>query len=62
VLIFQVWKWNRVAGDADHRTVPAVDALFFASNITKIADGGWFPLLVAAVIFTVLTTWATGRR
>ena len=39
-----------------------VDGTFFASNITKIADGGWFPLLVAAVIFTVLTTWATGRR
>ena len=39
-----------------------VDGTFFASNITKVADGGWFPLVVAAVIFTVLTTWATGRR
>src|SRR5205085_12472117 len=39
-----------------------VDSIFFASNITKIADGGWFPLLVAAVIFTVLTTCAKGRQ
>ena len=39
-----------------------VDTIFFASNITKIADGGWFPLLVAAVSFTVLTTWAKGRE
>jgi KUP system potassium uptake protein len=38
-----------------------VDGVFFASNITKLADGGWFPLVVAAVIFTVLTTWASGR-
>jgi KUP system potassium uptake protein len=39
-----------------------VDGTFFASNITKIPDGGWFPLLVAAVSFTVLTTWAKGRQ
>ena len=38
-----------------------VDGTYFASNITKIPDGGWFPLVVAAVLFTVLTTWATGR-
>ena len=29
--------------------------------MTKFADGGWFPLLVAAVVF-VLTTWSTGRQ
>ena len=39
----------------------AVDGTFFASNITKVADGGWFPLVVAALIVTVLTTWARGR-
>ena len=38
-----------------------VDGTYFASNITKIPDGGWFPLLVAAISFTVLTTWAKGR-
>ncbi|MFM9886469.1 MAG: potassium transporter Kup [Burkholderiales bacterium] len=34
-----------------------VEFVFFASNATKIADGGWFPLLVAIVVFTLLTTW-----
>ena len=34
-----------------------IDGLYFASNITKIPDGGWFPLLVAAVTFLLLTTW-----
>jgi KUP system potassium uptake protein len=33
---------------------------FFAANISKIADGGWFPLAVAAGMFTVLTTWRRG--
>ena len=62
VLIFQVWKWNRVLAALTIGLFALVDGIFFASNITKVADGGWFPLAVAAVIFTVLTTWATGRR
>jgi KUP system potassium uptake protein len=61
VLIFQVWKWNRLLATLTIGLFAVVDGAFFASNITKIADGGWFPLVVAAVIFTVLTTWATGR-
>jgi len=61
VLIFQVWKWNRVLATLVIGLFALVDGAFFASNITKIADGGWFPLTVAAVIFTLLTTWATGR-
>ncbi|MBK8764086.1 MAG: potassium transporter Kup [Burkholderiaceae bacterium] len=33
---------------------------FFASNASKIMDGGWFPLALAAIVFTVLTTWRRG--
>ena len=62
VLVFQVWKWNRVLAAATIGTFLVVDGTYFASNITKIPDGGWFPLLVAAISFTVLTTWAKGRR
>jgi KUP system potassium uptake protein len=61
VLVFQVWRWNRVLAIATIGIFLIVDGTFFASNITKIPDGGWFPLLVAAVSFTVLTTWAKGR-
>jgi KUP system potassium uptake protein len=61
VLIFAVWKWNRYIAALTIGVFAIVDGTFFASNITKVADGGWFPLVVAAVIFTVLTTWATGR-
>jgi len=61
VLIFQVWKWSRIAATLTITLLAIVDGAFFASNTTKVVDGGWFPLIVAAVIFTVLTTWARGR-
>jgi KUP system potassium uptake protein len=61
-IVFQLWRWNKLLGAATIGLFLFVDGAYFASNITKIPDGGWFPLLVAAVSFTVLTTWATGRR
>ncbi|MGQ0659729.1 KUP/HAK/KT family potassium transporter [Sphingosinicella sp.] len=61
VLIFQVWQWNRIYAALTIALFAIVDGTFFASNIAKVADGGWFPLVVAALIFTLLTTWATGR-
>jgi KUP system potassium uptake protein len=39
-----------------------VDLTYFAANVPKVAHGGWFPLLIAAVIFVVLTTWQKGRE
>ncbi|MEO7404659.1 MAG: KUP/HAK/KT family potassium transporter, partial [Burkholderiales bacterium] len=40
--------------------VGVLEALFLASNATKILEGGWFPLLCAVLIFTLLTTWKRG--
>ena len=37
-----------------------IDGSFFAANLTKLASGGWFPLAVAAVIFSLLTIWRWG--
>ena len=62
VLVFYVWKWNRILASTTIGLFVLVDGAYFASNITKIPDGGWFPLLIAAVSFTVLTTWAKGRQ
>src|SRR5689334_7997062 len=39
-----------------------VDLTFLSANLLKIAEGGWFPILVAAVVFAVMTTWWRGRR
>jgi KUP system potassium uptake protein len=39
-----------------------IDGLYLGSNLLKIPQGGWFPLLIGAVAFTFLTTWARGRQ
>jgi KUP system potassium uptake protein len=38
-----------------------VDLAFFTSNLMKLADGGWFPLLIAGAVFTLMLTWKDGR-
>ena len=38
-----------------------VDAVFFAANAVKLFDGGWFPVVLGAVMFTVMMTWKQGR-
>ncbi|HEX6379610.1 MAG TPA: KUP/HAK/KT family potassium transporter, partial [Acidimicrobiia bacterium] len=39
-----------------------IDAAFLGANVFKIPAGGWFPLLVAGGMFSLMTTWRTGRR
>ena len=39
-----------------------VDLAFFTSNMLKLFEGGWFPLLIAAGVFTLMMTWKDGRR
>ncbi len=61
VLVFTVWKWNRWLSGLMIGIFLIIDTAYFASNLTKIPDGGWFPLLVAGIAFTFLTTWGKGR-
>ncbi|WP_225205842.1 potassium transporter Kup [Novosphingobium huizhouense] len=62
VLTIRVWKWPRLAAGLLTAVFLVVDGAYFASNATKVPDGGWFPLLVAGICFFVLTTWARGRQ
>src|SRR5207253_7570904 len=39
-----------------------IDAAFFSSSLPKVLEGGWFPLALAAIVFTVMTTWHRGRE
>jgi KUP system potassium uptake protein len=39
----------------------AIDLSFFAANVAKLFHGGWLPLLIGAAVFTIMTTWRTGR-
>ena len=38
-----------------------IDITFLAANVVKVLDGGWFPLLIGAGMFTLMTTWKAGR-
>ncbi|MFC3097879.1 potassium transporter Kup [Alteraurantiacibacter palmitatis] len=62
VLFISVWKWKTWIALPVVALFLIVDGAYFAANLTKVADGGWFPLLVGAVAFTLLTTWSKGRK
>jgi KUP system potassium uptake protein len=62
VVLLQLWKWNRWISIALLALFFTVDGAYLTSNLLKIPDGGWFPLLIGAIAFTFLTTWAKGRQ
>ncbi|WP_184025930.1 potassium transporter Kup [Sphingomonas yantingensis] len=62
VLMFRVWKFNRILAGILFAAFIIIDGAYLASNMLKVTDGGWFPLLVGIVIFTLLTTWSKGRK
>jgi KUP system potassium uptake protein len=62
VLFVAVWKWRWWYAVPLTLVFFLVDGAYFTSNMTKVPEGGWFPLLIAAFAFTLLTTWAKGRR
>jgi KUP system potassium uptake protein len=57
-----MWKWHWSVVAAIAGFFLAVDVAFFAANAIKIPEGGWFPIAMGLVSFTVLTTWRRGRR
>ncbi|WP_298194445.1 potassium transporter Kup [Novosphingobium sp.] len=62
VVVFRIWRsprWQAVIGFI---TFVTIDAVLLASGFAKLFEGAWFPILVGLVIFTLLTTWSTGRR
>jgi KUP system potassium uptake protein len=56
------WRWSRLVVAPVAITFLLIDSSFFASNIIKVPDGGWFPLLVGVVVYTLMSTWKRGRQ
>jgi KUP system potassium uptake protein len=56
------WRWPIPAVVAFVLVFVVIDISYVAGNAFKILDGGWLPLVIAAAIFTLMTTWKTGRR
>ncbi|PKO36844.1 MAG: potassium transporter Kup [Betaproteobacteria bacterium HGW-Betaproteobacteria-6] len=56
-----LWNWNKLLVVLVAGSLLMIDIAFFAANAIKIPQGGWFPLAMAIVSFTILTTWRRGR-
>jgi KUP system potassium uptake protein len=60
-VVLLLWKWNRWIALPLMGFFFLLDFAFFSANIVKVAHGGWFPLFIGFLSFTVLTTWKRGR-
>jgi KUP system potassium uptake protein len=61
VVLTRLWHWNRLGALAIVIPLLVIDLLFLSSNALKIPQGGWFPIAMGIVVFTLLTTWKRGR-
>ena len=61
VVLFKLWKWRPWLSLPVLAVFYIVDGAYLAANLTKIPYGGWVPLAIGLVIFTLLTTWSKGR-
>jgi KUP system potassium uptake protein len=61
VLARQSWGWSAWKAGALAGVFLVVDLSFFFANIIKIEHGGWFPLVIAGAVFTLMSTWKRGR-
>ncbi|URD61343.1 potassium transporter Kup [Sphingomonas sp. KRR8] len=62
VVFGALWKWPAWKAWPLVALFLLVDTTYFGANLLKVPAGGWFPLLVGAIAFTLLTTWAKGRK
>ena len=58
----RMWHWNRAVVILVALVLLTIDLSYFGANTLKIPDGGWFPLVLGLLLFTVMTTWRRGRE
>jgi len=62
IVAARVWGWGWPRAIALFSCFLVVELTFWFANVLKIPDGGWFPLVMGIVIFTLMTTWKRGRQ
>ena len=62
VVAIERWGWPPMVAYAVTGVFLVIDLAFFGANALKVAHGGWLPLLIGGLLFTLLTTWKTGRQ
>ena len=60
-VVRHAWRYNFWLALAATAFFVVIDLAFFSANLLKVADGGWFPLVIAGIVFTMMATWAGGR-
>ncbi|MDX2193388.1 MAG: potassium transporter Kup [Gemmatimonadales bacterium] len=55
------WRWAPWKAAVVSGTMLVIDLAFLGANLVKVEQGGWFPLVVGAFVFTLLVTWKQGR-
>ena len=58
----RLWKWNLFPTAALCAVFLAAELAFLSANLVKIQHGGWFPLTIGVIGFTIMSTWKTGRN
>ena len=61
IVVRHIWNWGRPAALALTMPFLALDLIFFGANILRVVEGGWVPLVIAAVIALVIFTWVRGK-
>ena len=61
VVFRRAFGWSRAAAGATFGLFLVVDTVFFASNMLKFPEGGWVPLVLAAALMGLMSTWKRGR-
>jgi KUP system potassium uptake protein len=62
IVVTERWRWPKPAAAAGLAGFLVIDLAFFGANALKLMQGGWVTLAVALSLFTLMTTWRTGRR
>jgi KUP system potassium uptake protein len=58
----RMWHWSRLLVVVLGAVLLCIDLSYFGANALKIFQGGWFPLVLGVLTFTVMTTWRRGRE